>query len=76
MKLNDNDKERSEGIDVDEGVFDHLFLLNAMVVGGGAASMSKTHWPIWQQGHRGNNHLVNGHNNELMTHMKEWGDGR
>jgi hypothetical protein len=40
-------KERSEGIDVDEGVFNHLFLLNAMVVSGGAASMSKTHWPRW-----------------------------
>jgi hypothetical protein len=45
--LNGNKKERSEGIDVDEGVFNHLFLLNAMVVSGGAASMSKTHWPRW-----------------------------
>ena len=74
--LHDDDKERSDGIDVNKGVFDRLVLPDVIVVGRGAASTSKTHWLKRQHGHRGNNHLVNGHSSELMTHTKEWGDGQ
>jgi len=42
--LHDDDKERSDGIDVNEGVFDRLVLPDVIVVGRGAASTSKTHW--------------------------------